>query len=60
VTSKFTAPVPFDRGLHRVDTFACGEEALDRWLRSYANQNQRRDAARTFVTTDDEGNVVDY
>lgn len=60
MTPKFTATVPFDRGLHRVDTFECGEEALDRWLRSYASQNQRRDAARTFVTTDDEGNVVGY
>jgi predicted N-acetyltransferase YhbS len=60
VTSKFTATGPFDRGLHRVDTFECGEEALDRWLRSYASQNQRRDAARTFVTTDEDGNVVGY
>jgi GNAT superfamily N-acetyltransferase len=60
VTSKFTVTVPFDRGLHRVGTFECGEEALDRWLRSYASQNQRRDAARTFVTTDDDGNVVGY
>lgn len=60
MTSKFTATVPLDRGLHSVDTFECGEEALDRWLRSYASQNQRRDAARTFVTTDQHGNVVGY
>lgn len=60
MTPKFTATVPFDHGCHRVGAFECGEEALDRWLRSYASQNQRRDAARTFVTTDDESNVVGY
>lgn len=60
MTPKLTATVPFGRRLHRVDTFSCGEEALDRWLRSHASQNQRRDAARTFVTTDHEGNVVGY
>lgn len=60
MTAKLSATVPFDRSNHRVDTFACGEEALDRWLRSYASQSQRRDAARTFVTTDREGNVVGY
>lgn len=60
MTTKFTATIPFDRRIHHVDTFICGEEALDRWLRSYASQSQRRDAARTFVTANVEGNVVGY
>jgi GNAT superfamily N-acetyltransferase len=34
---------------HRVDRFECGREQLDRWLRAYARQGQRRDTARTFV-----------
>lgn len=34
---------------HKVDRFKCGREQLDRWLRAYASQGQRRDTARTFV-----------
>jgi GNAT superfamily N-acetyltransferase len=58
--SGLTATAAFDRRAHRVDAFACGEESFDHWLRAYANQTQRRDAARTFVTTDPDGNVVGY
>lgn len=47
-----TGPVePLDRARHRVGSFDCGVPALDRWLHAYAGQAQRRDAARTFVTT---------
>jgi GNAT superfamily N-acetyltransferase len=60
VTSRFTATEPFDRTRHHVEAFACGQETLDRWLRAYAGQNQRRDAARTFVTADPSGNVAGY
>lgn len=58
--SGLTATTAFDRKTHRVDAFSCGEEILDRWLRAYASQAQRRDAARTFVTTDADRNVVGY
>lgn len=34
---------------HQVDRFECGRGQLDRWLRAYAGQGQRRDTARTFV-----------
>lgn len=34
---------------HQVDRFECGRDQLDRWLRAYAGQGQRRDTARTFV-----------
>ena len=34
---------------HQVDLFQCGRDQLDRWLRAYAGQGQRRDTARTFV-----------
>jgi predicted N-acetyltransferase YhbS len=34
---------------HDVDHFECSREQLDRWLRAYAGQGQRRDTARTFV-----------
>jgi GNAT superfamily N-acetyltransferase len=58
--SPLTATEPFDRTRHRVGSFRCGHETLDRWLRAYAGQSQRRDAARTFVTAEPDGTVVGY
>jgi len=60
VTSRLTATEPYDRKRHRVDEFTCGHETLDRWLRAYAGQSQRRDAARTFVTAELDGTVAGY
>jgi GNAT superfamily N-acetyltransferase len=60
VTPRLSATAPFDRKAHRVDQFSCGEEALDRWLRAFAGQNQERDAARTFVTIEADGKVAGY
>jgi predicted GNAT family N-acyltransferase len=60
VTPRLTATTAFDRKRHRVETFNCGQESLARWLRAYAGQSQRRDAARTFVTLDPDGNVAGY
>ena len=60
MTPNFTATEPFDRRLHRVDQFSCGEDTLDRWLRAYAGQSQRRDAARTFVTVERDARIVGY
>ncbi len=57
---RLTATAAFDHRAHRVETFSCGEERLDRWLRAYASQNQHRDAARTFVTADPGGKVAGY
>lgn len=58
--SGLRATEPFDRVRHRVDAFACGDESLDRWLRAYAGQGQRRDASRTFVTAATDGAVAGY
>lgn len=52
-------PAPLTAG-HRVEAFDCGAEALDQWLRRYALRNQQAGAARTFVVTDDEHDVVGY
>jgi GNAT superfamily N-acetyltransferase len=60
VTPQLSATAPFDRKAHGVDHFSCGEASLDRWLIAYAGQNQQRDAARTFVTTEPDGKVVGY
>jgi GNAT superfamily N-acetyltransferase len=45
---------------HQIADFACGEESLDRWLHRYEGQGERRDATRTFVTTDGSGTVRGY
>ncbi len=60
MTPRLTATTAFDRREHPVETFNCGQEGLDRWLCAYAGQSQRRDAARTFVTLDPDGNVAGY
>jgi GNAT superfamily N-acetyltransferase len=60
VTPLFTATSAFDNRAHRVEAFSCGRDSLDRWLQAYAGQNQHRDAARTFVTTEQDGKVAGY
>lgn len=51
---------PLDRPRHITDTFSSGQPTLDRWLRAYASQSQRRDVARTFVAVDAGLTVVGY
>jgi predicted N-acetyltransferase YhbS len=45
---------------HDVTGFSCDNELLDRWLLRYAGQNQRRDAARTFVAVTNDQRVYGY
>ncbi len=51
---------PLDPRRRHVADFECGQPSLDRWLRAYAGQSQRRDVARTFVAGDTELRVVGY
>jgi GNAT superfamily N-acetyltransferase len=48
LSARFGAAEPLEPR-HDVDRFECGRDQLDRWLRAYAGQGQRRDTARTFV-----------
>jgi GNAT superfamily N-acetyltransferase len=50
----------FDPDRHKGAPFDCGNVSLNRWLTRYAGQSGRRDAARTFVTTSPDGNVLGY
>jgi GNAT superfamily N-acetyltransferase len=50
----------FEPGRHDPSGFGCGNELLDRWLRRYAGQSDRRDAARTFVIATDDLAVRGY
>lgn len=54
MTAGFAGSERYDATRHEVTDFSCGNELLDRWLVRYAGQNQRRDAARTFVATNDQ------
>lgn len=50
----------YDLIRHRASGFSCGNELLDRWLIRYAGQNERGDAALTFVATTDDKAVFGY
>jgi len=58
--TPFAATQPFDSKRHQVQSFGCGQPALDAWLQAYAGQSQRRDAARTFVTASGDGAVLGF
>jgi GNAT superfamily N-acetyltransferase len=60
LSTRFGAVEPLEPH-HNVDHFECGREQLDRRLRAYAGQGQRRDTARTFVVCrQGETGVVGY
>ncbi|WP_372425556.1 GNAT family N-acetyltransferase [Salinarimonas chemoclinalis] len=48
------------RGDHDVETFSCGREALDRFLKRFALTNQKAGSARTFVLCRGASRVIGY
>lgn len=56
---KLSSPQPLSAE-HRLEDFACGESSLDDWLRRRALINQTTGASRTFVVTDESGQVLAY
>lgn len=46
--------------VHLLSDFACGEPALDDWLKRRALANQLSGASRTFVVVDEENRVRGY
>jgi GNAT superfamily N-acetyltransferase len=59
MNQKLSAPQPL-LAEHRCEFFACGESSLDDWLRRRALLNQTTGASRTFVVTDESGQVLAY
>lgn len=57
---SFTGTERYDPVRHDTSSFSCGNELLDRWLTRYAGQNERRDAARTFIATTSGHTVYGY
>jgi GNAT superfamily N-acetyltransferase len=60
VSVQFGGTERYDPARHDTAGFSCGNELLDRWLIRYAGQNERRDAARTFIATTDARTVCGY
>jgi GNAT superfamily N-acetyltransferase len=60
VTFGFAGTERFDPRRHDASGFQSGNETLGRWLRRYAGQSERRDAARTFVAVDGDTVVAYY
>jgi len=56
---RLSAPRPL-AVVHRLDEFACGETALDEWLKRRAMANQLSGASRTFVVADPDDRVFGY
>lgn len=59
MSQKLSSPQPLSAE-HRLEDFACGESSLDDWLRRRALINQTTGASRTFVVTDESGQVLAY
>jgi GNAT superfamily N-acetyltransferase len=58
--TELRRPAPLDPRRHDREQFDSGEPVLDEWLRRYAGQNRRRDAAATWVIADANDAVVAY
>jgi GNAT superfamily N-acetyltransferase len=57
---QFYRPAPLDQDKHRRDEFDSGEPSQDEWLRRYAGQNRRGNAAAVWVVADSEYRVACY
>ena len=47
-------------GKHDRAVFSCGAASLDDWFRLRAGQDEKRNVARVFVATDDQGGIVGF
>ncbi|MEW6144479.1 MAG: GNAT family N-acetyltransferase [Thermodesulfobacteriota bacterium] len=46
---------------HRREDFSCGDDALDRYIRQQASQDQKKNVAATFVLVDrDSGSIAGF
>lgn len=50
---------PLDKLQDRA-SFDCGVEPLNDYLQKYALQNQKKDAARTYIIADEEDRIIGY
>ena len=55
---KINAPEPISKS-HDVDSFNCGINSLDHWLKTRSLKNEKNNASRTYVVTHN-GTVAGY
>lgn len=58
-TTKYPPPKPLEKSFDR-EAFNCGVEPLNEYLRKFALQNQKKDAARTYVVADVQNRILGY
>lgn len=58
-TTNYLSPRPLSKGYFR-NAFDCGVEPLNDYIQKFALQNQKKDAARTYVVVNTENQVLGY
>lgn len=58
-TTDYSPPKLLEKGFDRT-AFDCGVEPLNEYLRKYALQNQKKDAARTYIVVDPDDRILGY
>ena len=58
-TTNYPPPKPLEKTFDR-EAFDCGVEPLNEYIQKFALQNQKKDAARTYVVADAENRVLGY
>ncbi len=57
--TKYSYSKPLEKS-HDRNSFDCGNTPLNEYLQKYALQNQKKDAGRTYVVTNEENRIVGY
>jgi len=58
-TTDYAPPKPLEKSFDR-EAFDCGVEPLNEYLRKFALQSQKKDAARTYVVVDTNNSILGY
>lgn len=58
-TTDYPPPKPLERRFDR-NAFNCGVKALNEYIQKFALQNQKKDAARTYVVVNTENRILGY
>ena len=58
-TPDYESSKPLEKSFDR-EVFDCGVEALNEYLKKFALQNQKKDAARTYVVTNSDKQILGY
>lgn len=60
MTATKSALTLLDTGIHDRDSFTCGLQSLDLYLRHYASQDMKRRIAAVYVLAETDGQILGY